>query len=95
MSTAKNQRSDRSDRPDGAKPLTFENIEHLSVGRDGHLYWHGRQVETRARIGLTFWQRLGAFIVVLGALGGLSQGIDAGHNFGCKLRLWSLGCPKL
>ena len=45
-------------------------------------------------IGLTFWQKLGAFIVVLGALGGLSQGIDAGHNFGCKLHLWSLGCSK-
>ena len=90
----KEPHADPSHWPSGISPISFENIGRMGVGHDGHLYWDGRRVETRARLGLTFWQKLGAFIVVLGALGAIAQGIDATHNFGCKVHLWSLGCPK-
>ncbi len=89
---------DRSSWPEGVEPLSWANMGRIGVGRDGHLYWDGRQVQTRSRLDLNVWQTIGAVMIAVGTLvggiGALGAGIDAGHNFGCKVHWWIEGCSK-
>jgi hypothetical protein len=98
MNTPEDVKSDHSAWPEGVEPISWVNIDRLGVGQDNQLYWDGRRVETRSRLDLTFWQKVIAGVtglaVIAGGLGGLSQGIDAGHNFGCKLHWWIEGCRR-
>jgi hypothetical protein len=80
--------------PDGIHEITWNDIRRLGIDRHNQLYWDGRQVQTRSWLDFTFWQKVGAFIVVLGALGALAQGVDAGYDFGCKLHWWTQGCSQ-
>lgn len=84
------------DWPEGVQAISWDNIGRLGVGRDGRLYWDGRQVETRRRLDLTFWQKVIAavsgFAIIAGGCGGLVQGIAAGYELGCKRTWWTEGC---
>jgi len=89
---------DQSKWPQDIEPISWANIGRLGVSNAGQLYWDGRRVETRSRLDFTFWQKaiaaITALAVIAGGLGGLTQGVDAGHNFGCKLHWWAEGCTK-
>jgi hypothetical protein len=74
--------------PPGVRPVTLESFDLLGVDKDNRLYWDGKPVEVRRRFDLTFWQKLGAVIIVIGALGA-TVGLDAGFDLSCKLRWWS------
>jgi hypothetical protein len=84
--------------PPGVRVAGYEAAELLGVDNDKRLYWDGHPIEVRRRLDLTFWQKAGAVIVgsavVITALGTVAQGIDAGHNFGCKMHWWTTGCAK-
>lgn len=80
------------DWPPGVRQAGYDSFELLGVDNDNKLYWDGHPIEVRRRFDLTFWQRLGAVIVVFGALGAVAQGIDASHDFGCRLHWWTTGC---
>jgi hypothetical protein len=66
----------------------------FALDKDGRLHFDGKEVATRFR--LSKWQNAGAIIVTLaavaGGIGGCTQGIDAGHNFGCKQGWFVAGC---
>lgn len=63
--------SDKSEWPAGVQPISWENIGRLGVGSDNRLYWDGKPVVTRSRLGLTTWQKFGAGVTVIAAaLGG-------------------------
>jgi hypothetical protein len=89
---------DQSTWPEGVTPITLDQLVRLGVGRDDQLHWDGRPVVTRRRLDLTLWQKIGAVLVTItvmaGGIGGLVQGVDAGHNFGCKVHWWTEGCTK-
>jgi hypothetical protein len=84
--------------PVGVTPISFANIGRLGVGKDGRLYWDGKPVETGQRLSLTWWQTIlaiaASIAVIIGSLGAIAQGLDAGHNFGCKMHWLTTGCPK-
>jgi hypothetical protein len=94
MTASEDDKQGQPKLPDGIEEISWDNLRRLGIDRDNHLYWDGRQVQTRSQMGFTFWQKAGAFLVVLGALGALVQGIDAGYDFGCKLHWWTQGCSQ-
>lgn len=69
----------------------------LAVGTtDRRLYVNGQPVVTEQRIVLTAWQKTISSIVAIAAfcaaIAGCVQGVDAGHNFACKLEWIERGC---
>jgi hypothetical protein len=84
----------QKDWPPDVEPITVENTLRLGVGRsDNKLYWDGRPVITERRLVLTFWQHVIAAVAFFAGIGEIVQGIDAGHNFACKIG-WAQSCPK-
>ncbi len=71
-------------------------MQLLGFDKDGNFYWDGKPVEVRRTFSLTRWQKVGAFIVaaaaIAGGIGGLVQGIAAGHDLGCKLHWFHHAC---
>jgi len=84
--------------PKGVRSIDWKSMARLGVSDDGLLYWDGKPIELRQRLALTWWQKIVALLtalaIIVGGLGGLAQGIDAGHNFGCKIHWWTRGCSK-
>jgi hypothetical protein len=76
--------------PSGVHPMSYADAEHLGVDEKGGLYWNG--VRLSLTPGQTALATLVSIAVILGSLGALAQGIDAGHDFGCKLHWWTTGC---
>jgi hypothetical protein len=85
-------------RPEHLSPVSFSDLGRLAVGPDRRLYWDGAPVQTQQRLTLTLWQNIVAAItalaIILGGLGALAQGLDAGHQLGCRLDWWNVGCQK-
>lgn len=50
--------------PKGVRPVSFMDLGRLGVDAERQLYWDGEPLETRHRICLSFWQKLGAFLTV-------------------------------
>jgi hypothetical protein len=83
--------------PENVKMVSMKGIGLLGVDDQHRMYWDGHPVEIRRRLDLTGGQTLFAWAtlvaVVIGALGTVTQGVDAGFDFGCKLHWWSENCP--
>jgi hypothetical protein len=81
--------------PQDVQGISMEGLGLLGLDRRTQLYWDGRPIVIRRRLSLSPWQKLATVIIALGGLGAVAQGIDSGHNFGCKLQLWTIGCGAI
>lgn len=58
-------------------PINLTNLSFLGVDSMGHLHWDGDRINTEVR--LSFWQRLGAFVITgsaaVGAAGAFLSGL--------------------
>jgi hypothetical protein len=65
--------------------------------RRGELYWHGKPVEIRRPLDLSWTQNAVAIIVafatVFAALGAVAQGFAAYNEWACKVGWKSAACP--
>ena len=79
--------------------ISLEGLALLGLDNQTQLYWDGKPVVITQRLTLSWWQRvwavLAALAIILGGLGALAIGVNAGHNFGCKFEWWSAGCPRV
>jgi hypothetical protein len=86
------------ERPEEAA-INLEGLALLGLDNQTQLYWDGKPVVITQRLTLSRWQKvwaaLAAIAIILGGLGALAIGVDAGHSFGCKLEWWSVGCPRV
>lgn len=55
----------KQDNPGGVQPITWDEMEHLGVDDEGHLYWDGVPVKTEERISLSALQKVGAIVTVV------------------------------
>jgi hypothetical protein len=74
-------------------------VAFLGIDENNQLYWDGRPIQVRQRLGLTFWQKIWAAItalaIVIGAIGSAWQGANAGFDLGCKLNWWTQNCARI
>jgi hypothetical protein len=62
------QRADPTKWPKGVRVIGVGEVEGMGVDADGRLYWHGKPVEIIGqRLELTFWQKVWAIILAVGA----------------------------
>lgn len=54
---------DKAKWPPGVRPISWSQMDALGVDNDGLLYWHGKPVEIRRSLTLTFWQSAGGAFV--------------------------------
>jgi hypothetical protein len=84
--------------PQNVKAITLPDLNLLGIDDENRLYWNGHPVEIRRRLDLTFWQKVGAWVtglaIVIGAIGSVGLGVNAGFDFACKLQWFSTNCPK-
>ena len=73
------------ERPEDAA-ISLEGLALLGLDNQTQLYWDGKPVVITQRLTLSRWQKvwaaLAAIAIILGGLGALAIGVDAGHNFG-------------
>jgi hypothetical protein len=83
--------------PKGIRSISYDEADALGVDAKGELYWHGKPVEIRRPLDLTWWQNAIAIIVaiatVLAALGAVAQGFAAYNEWACKVGWRSVACP--
>jgi len=83
--------------PKGIRSISYDEADALGVDAKGELYWHGKPVEIRRPLDLTWWQKLGAAVVaiatVIAALGAVAQGFAAYNEWACKVGWRSVACP--
>jgi hypothetical protein len=88
---------DKSTWPKGVREISIYEAGALGVDGKGELYWHGKPVEMRRLLDLTWWQKLGAFIVaiatVFAAIGAVAQGFAAYNEWACKVSWKAAACP--
>ena len=79
--------------------ISLEGLALLGLDNQTQLYWDGKPVAITQRLTLSrrqkTWAALTAIGILLGGLGALAIGIDAGHNFGCKFEWWLAGCSRV
>jgi hypothetical protein len=82
--------------PKGVRPISIDEVDGIGVDAKGDLYWHGKHVETRARLDLNYRQILYAAAILaftaIGALGAVGQGWAAYNDWACKVG-WPAICP--
>jgi hypothetical protein len=49
--------------PTGIRQIAIDEAGALGVDANGDLYWHGKQVEIKRPLVLSWWQKIGAFLV--------------------------------
>lgn len=54
--------------PKGVTPISFMDLGRLGIDAERQPYWDGEPVETRHRIRLSFWQKVGACLTVASAV---------------------------
>jgi hypothetical protein len=88
---------DQSKWPKGIRSISIEEAGALGVDTKGELYWHGKPVEIRRPLDLTWRQKLVAGIVatatVIAAIGAAAQGFAAYSEWACKVGWKSAACP--
>jgi hypothetical protein len=52
--------------PKNVRPISLDGMDRLGVSNDGKLFWDGRPIAIKKYFSLTFWQKLGAFLTVVG-----------------------------
>jgi hypothetical protein len=89
--------ADQSTWPKGIRTISIDEVGALGVDAKGELYWHGKPVEIRRPLDLTWRQKLVAGIVatatVFAALGAVAQGFAAYSEWACKVGWKSAACP--
>ncbi|WP_027582646.1 hypothetical protein [Bradyrhizobium sp. Ai1a-2] len=89
--------ADKSTWPKGIRTIAFGEIDALGVDAKGELYWHGKPVEIRRPLDLTWRQELVAVIVavatVFAAIGAVAQGFAAYNEWACKVGWKAVVCP--
>jgi len=75
--------------PQGVRQISLDGLQLLGIDDTTQLFWDGQRVHVERRFVLSFWQKAGAIIVALGALGAVAQGITATVNEGCTRGWWS------
>ncbi len=81
--------------PKRVRPLSLDGLQLLGIDDSRQLFWDGERVQVERRFVLTFWQKAGAIVVVLGALGALAQGVTATFDEGCtRGRLPARWCAR-
>ena len=90
--------ADKSTWPQGLRSISIEESDALATDAKGELYWHGKPVEIRRPLDLTWWQKAGAVIVatatVIAAIGAAAQGWAAYNEWACKVSWRSVACPS-
>jgi hypothetical protein len=88
---------DQSTWPKGIRSISIDEAGALGVDAKGELYWHGKPVEIRRPLDLTWRQKLVAGIVatatVIAAVGAAAQGWAAYNEWACKVGWKSVVCP--
>jgi hypothetical protein len=83
--------------PKGIRSISYDEADALGVDAKGELYWHGKPVEIRRPIDLSWTQKAVAVIVavatVLAALGAVAQGFAAYNEWACKVGWKAVVCP--
>jgi hypothetical protein len=91
--------ADKSKWPKGVRSISQDEADALGTDVKGELYWHGKPVEIRRPLDLTWWQKVGAVIVatatVVAAIGAAAQGWAAYNDWACKVDWKSVVCPPL
>jgi hypothetical protein len=89
--------ANKSTWPEGVRTASTEEQDGLGVDAKGELYWHGKPVEIRRPLDLTWRQKLVAGIVaiatVFAALGAVAQGFAAYNEWACKVGWKAVTCP--
>lgn len=49
--------------PEGIRQISINEAGALGVDVNGDLFWHGKQVEIKRPLVLSWWQKIGAFLV--------------------------------
>lgn len=89
--------ADKSTWPKGIRSISYDEADALGVDAKGELYWHGKPVEIRRPLDLTWWQNAIAIIVaiatVIAAFGAVAQGFAAYNDWACKVGWKAAACP--
>lgn len=89
--------ADKSRWPEGIRSISWAETDALGVDAKGELYWHGKPVEIRRPLDLTWRQKLVAGIVavatVFAAFGAVAQGSAAYNEWACKVGWKAAACP--
>ena len=77
--------------------ITVEEVNALGVDANDRLYWHGKEIEFRRRLDLTWWQNLVALVVavatVIAAIGAVAEGFAVYNDWACKVGWTAAACP--
>jgi hypothetical protein len=88
---------DQSTWPKGIRSISMDEAGALGVDAKGELFWHGKPVEIRRPLVLTWSQKVGAVIVaaatVIAAFGAVAQGFAAYNEWACKVSWKAVACP--
>ena len=88
---------DQSTWPKGIRSISFDEADALGTDAKGELYWHGKPVEIRRPLDLTWPQKMVAGIVaaatVVAAVGAAAQGFAAYNEWACKVGWKAAACP--
>ena len=81
----------------GRGAVGLKDLNRLSVGTDGRLYWDEKPVLIKRRLVLSGWQTVGVWLVGLAAIviafsGGISAAITA-HDWMCSAKWVANYCP--
>jgi hypothetical protein len=91
------RKPDKSDWPEGVRPIGLDELDGLGIDAEGHLYWHGKPVETRARLDLNWLQTIVAVVIafgtVIGAAAAVAQGWAAYNEWACRVGWSAAACP--
>lgn len=88
---------DKSKWPKGVRAIAIAEVDALGVDAQGGLYWHGKPVEIRRPLVLTWWQSFVAIVVAVvtlfGGVGAAAQGWAAYNEWACKVGWTAAACP--
>jgi len=89
--------ADKSRWPKGIRSISIDEADALGTDAKGELYWHGKPVEIRRPLDLTWRQKLVAGIIatatVIAAVGAAAQGWAAYNDWACEVGWKSIACP--
>jgi hypothetical protein len=89
--------ADKSRWPKGIRSISMQEADALGTDAKGELYWHGKPVEIRRPLDLTWRQSFVAGTVaiatVIAAVGAAAQGWAAYNDWACKVGWKSVACP--